>query len=38
MNDMRVLHQQALEVAIREVPLDGNAIDLGAGGETEIWS
>jgi hypothetical protein len=32
MNDMRVLHEQALEVAIREVPPDGNAIEPFASG------
>jgi hypothetical protein len=35
MYDARFLHQHAPEVAIREISLDGDPIDLGAGSEAE---
>ena len=34
---MRILHQQVFEVTVGEVSLNGDAIDVGAGGQTEIW-
>jgi hypothetical protein len=37
MDDARVLDEYALEVTIREIPLDGDSTDLGTGSDTEIW-
>src|ERR1039458_8961298 len=36
MDDMRVLNHEVLEVDVREITLNGEAIDLGAGGEAQI--
>ena len=37
MDDARFLHQHPPEVAIREIPVDGDPIDLGAGSDAETW-
>jgi hypothetical protein len=37
MDDARILHEHALEVAVREVTLHSDATDLGAGSDVEIW-